>query len=107
MRKSLFCCFLVFCAVSILPAQEPAKPKDNGMAIKKTQSVDRYSIWKLTPEDAAGEESETVCAYMRTYRVRREYRGSDVVVPSGYTTCVPTRNAGLKSVLQVDSVAEK
>jgi hypothetical protein len=30
------------------------------------------------------------CLYLRVYRVKREGKKSDVTVPSGYTTCVPS-----------------
>lgn len=42
---------------------------------------------------------ESFCAFMRTYRVERERRGSDVVRPAGYTTCVPSKRFELKSAV--------
>jgi hypothetical protein len=38
-------------------------------------------IWRSNPELG--------CLYMRTYRVERESRDSDVTRPAGYTKCVP------------------
>jgi hypothetical protein len=43
------------------------------------------------------------CAYMRTYRVKRQQRGSDAVAPAGYTTCVPTRHFEMKSAVQTQT----
>ncbi len=40
------------------------------------------------------------CAYMRTYRVKRQARGSDGVVPAGYTTCVPTGRFEMRSAVE-------
>lgn len=39
------------------------------------------------------------CAYMRTYRVKRESRGSDATRPAGYTTCVPAARFTIKSAV--------
>ncbi|HUM05628.1 MAG TPA: hypothetical protein VLT90_09210 [Terriglobales bacterium] len=40
-----------------------------------------YRLWTAS-------DSESTCATMRTYRVEREAPDSDVVGPSGYSTCV-------------------
>ena len=41
--------------------------------------------------------SDNSCAYMRTYRVKRQAQNSDAVTPSGYTTCTPMRRFETKS----------
>jgi hypothetical protein len=40
------------------------------------------------------------CAYMRTYRVKRQARGSDSMVPAGYTTCVPMARFETRSAVE-------
>jgi hypothetical protein len=47
------------------------------------------------------DDRDTFCAYMRTYRVKREERGSDVTRPAGYTTCVPVQRFGVKRAAPV------
>ena len=44
---------------------------------------------------------DAVCAFMRTYRVKREFRGSDVTRPAGYTTCVPAARFTMKTTVEV------
>src|ERR1700731_3451703 len=48
--------------------------------------------------------TETVCEYLRVYRVRRPYSDSGIVVPSGYTECVPSKGSGLKSAVETCTV---
>ena len=45
------------------------------------------------------DELEPSCMYMRTYRVHREARDSDVTRPAGYTTCVPVGRFAVKSAV--------
>ncbi len=47
------------------------------------------------------QNGEAICAFMRSYRVRREFRGSDVTRPAGYTTCVPAARFTMKSTVEV------
>ncbi|MFY9675123.1 MAG: hypothetical protein WAK13_11760 [Terriglobales bacterium] len=47
--------------------------------------------------------SDNYCAYMRTYRVKRRWRGSDAVGPAGYTTCVPMRRFDVHSAVETRS----
>ncbi len=42
------------------------------------------------------DELEPNCMYMRTYRVKRDARDSDVTRPAGYTTCVPVGQFAVK-----------
>ena len=55
----------------------------------------------LTPEDSASsilslDDRESSCAYMRTYRVQREGRDSDITRAAGYTKCVPMERFEMK-----------
>jgi hypothetical protein len=40
--------------------------------------------------------SDRACAFMRTYRRKREFRNSDYTRPAGFTTCVPVAGFGVK-----------
>jgi hypothetical protein len=40
------------------------------------------------------------CAYMRTYRVKRDHPGSDMTRLAGYTTCVPSKRFEMRSAVQ-------
>jgi len=42
---------------------------------------------------------DQICGFMRTYRVKREGRGSDITRPAGYTTCVPLARFTTKSAV--------
>ena len=50
--------------------------------------------------DSLDDGNANSCAYMRTYRVKRQARGSDAVTPAGYTTCVPTRRFEMRSAVE-------
>jgi hypothetical protein len=45
------------------------------------------------------ETGQKFCAYIRAYQVRREYKGSDVVTPSGYVTCLPSSRFEVRSAV--------
>ena len=53
----------------------------------------------LRPDSDMDSVRETFCAYIRAYRVKRESRGSDVMAPAGYTTCVPAQRFELRSAV--------
>lgn len=59
--------------------------------------------------DWQGHSNRQDCAYMRTYRVKRQARGSDGVVPAGYTTCIPMGRFETRSAVETvtDSGDEK
>jgi hypothetical protein len=94
---------LASCLAPISLAQEPARPVKDDQAALQNLSPD------AEPDDSMQLDNyrnfpapgTTYCAFMRTYQVRRKHRGSDVVRPAGYTTCVPTRRFELKSAVQV------
>jgi hypothetical protein len=57
-------------------------------------------VFNIKPDSFTPDSSDTSCAYMRTYRVKRQARSSDVVAPAGYTTCVPTRRFEMRSAVE-------
>ena len=76
---------------------------DTPPLFKKWRTTDSPSIFIINPESApTGAFAEPFCAYMRTYRVRREYRGSDEVSPAGYTTCVSSNRFEVRSAVQTE-----
>jgi hypothetical protein len=62
-------------------------------------------IFNMNSDLFLPDSSGSSCAYMRTYRVKRQQRGSDAVAPAGYTTCVPTRHFEMKSAVQTQTDA--
>jgi hypothetical protein len=59
----------------------------------------------LTPEDSDSsilslDDRESSCVCMRTYRMKREARDSDVTHPAGYTTCVPVARFLVKRAME-------
>lgn len=102
--KTLGLCILVAtCLAPISRSQEPAKPtKDNPAALQNfSADVRSAESTQLSRYSDLSPDGESYCAFMRTYRVRREHRGSDVVRSAGYTTCVPSRRFELKSAVEV------
>jgi hypothetical protein len=58
-------------------------------------NLDSGSI--LSPAQADG---DVVCLTMRTYMVRRESPRSDVVRPTGYTTCMESKKIHVMSTVE-------
>ena len=105
--KTLGLCFLFlsFALVVDALAQEqanaPALNTDKA-AIQKWLARDGQTRWPrihgdrgiFPPDDRDSSifslyDREWSCAYMRTYRVKREARDSDITRAAGYTKCVP------------------
>ncbi len=98
--KTLTLSLLLFCLIATAQAQTPsAQPKNDQPASQQWRSTDPY--FRLQPDRT--QTAETFCAYMRTYRVKRQYRDTDVVAPAGYTTCVPSNRFELHSAVQVET----
>jgi len=112
--KTLVRCFLFLSLVLVAnaPAQEqsnaPQSDTDKA-AIQKWLAHQGQPKWRgiggdrifLPPDDSDGflqplGDQEPSCVYMRTYRVKRETRNSDVTSPAGYTTCVPVARFAVK-----------
>ena len=121
--KILGLCFLLFvCLATFLPAQNSPNrdlmnpPKNGAPTGQYSQFIDHLSLprdldsasllrlYKADSYDGVADPyAEPFCAYIRTYRVKREYRNSDAVSPAGYTTCVPSARFGVRSAVQVQS----
>lgn len=107
--KTLGCCFLflTFVLFAIAPVQAQAdrpglntdKDAIQKWLARKAQSGQGYRF-AIPPQDnnfvIALDDLEPNCMYMRTYRVQREGRDSDVTRPAGYTTCVPVGRFAVK-----------
>jgi hypothetical protein len=110
--KTLGLCLLFLSFVPL--ASGPARAQSDGLALntnkdaiqkwlaRKAQSSEGYQVI-LPPQDnnfvISLDELEPGCMYMRTYRVKREARDSDVTRPAGYTTCVPMGRFTMKSAV--------
>ena len=112
--KTLVRCFLFLSLVLVAnaPAQEqsnaPQSDTDKAAIQKglarqgqtRLRGIEGDRIF-LSPDESDGfleplGDQEPGCVYMRTYRVRREARDSDVTRPAGYTTCVPVTRFSMK-----------
>src|ERR1700704_548180 len=112
----LYFLFLSSVLVANAPAQEQANaPQLNTdkAAIQKWLARQGQTTWPrieedrtfLSPDDNNGfflplGDREPSCVYMRTYRVKREARDTDVTRPAGYTTCVPVGQFAVKRAAQ-------
>jgi len=65
---------------------------DSDRAILSPDDRDSFTL-SLDDHDAS-------CVYMRTYRMKRETRCSDVTHPAGYTTCVPVARFMVKRAVE-------
>jgi hypothetical protein len=114
MKTPGLCSLLLFALASIAPAQvlRSAPAPDVSRAPILNPDKDEFQQWLAhartqewksygVPQSVWFAGGEPFCAFMRTYRVEREHRGSDVVRPAGYKTCVPTKRFELKSAVQM------
>src|SRR5712692_2267447 len=116
--KILGLCFLFLSSALVVdaPAQQegnaPALNTDNA-AIQKWLARGEQTMLPridsdrvvLSPDDGDGftlslHDNNASCVYIRTYRVKREARDSDVTRPAGYTTCVPVARFMVKSAAE-------
>jgi hypothetical protein len=123
MRATHLLALLVFVllAVGVAFAQDASPPKPSASAdqfdlLKKPSdglAIDGYRLpaefdWikALTPYEIPNLRfpPAAVCLSMRTYRMRRVRRDSDVTEPDGYTTCQP---AAQYSVRNADAPASR
>ena len=114
--KILGLCFLILAGIALLSGQEtpkndqapaPAAPFTAHSPLFGDSHAVPYRLshygYDALDQIALDGFSDATCAYLRTYRVKRHYRGSDVVSLAGYTTCVPIRRFEMKSAVQVQS----
>jgi hypothetical protein len=114
MKTPGLCSLFLFALASISPAQVllSAPAQDASRAPILNPDKDEFQKWLVhartqewkrydVPQSVWFAGGEPFCAFMRTYRVEREHRGSDVVRLAGYTTCVPTKRFELKSAVRV------
>jgi len=113
--KTLGLCLLLSLLASIASAQVPQSTSSQDASPTSTLNLDKDAIpkwladagkpgWNIddAPASVWSADADSSCAFIRTCRVKREHRGSDVVRPAGYTTCVPmTRFETKNAVLQL------
>jgi hypothetical protein len=116
--KPLGLCLLFLLSVLVVDASaqqrsnSPALNTDNA-AIQKWMARGEQTMLPridsdrviLSPDDGDGftlslHDNNASCVYMRTYRVKREARDSDVTRPAGYTTCVPVARFIVKRAVE-------
>lgn len=117
--KTLGLCFLFlsFVLLAIVPVQAQSDrlglniDKD---ALQKWPPRKGQSQWPmiesndviLPSDNADGYNPEANCVYMRTYRVKRDARDSDLTRPAGYTTCVPVSRFAVKRAVIPDDESD-
>jgi hypothetical protein len=79
-----------------------SKPQSDLLAAQVADGAEDRLIFNMNmkPDAPDSPDNANTCAYMRTYRVKRQARGSDAVAPAGYTTCVPTRRFEMRSAVE-------
>lgn len=101
--KILGLCFLLLvCLAPLSQAQESPKTTNDQAAIVSAPAATDHLVLNLDSESLPP-GPPTYCAFLRTYRAKRDHPGSDVTRPAGYTTCVPMRRFEMKSAVQVQS----
>jgi hypothetical protein len=102
--KILGLCLFVLCLAMASRAQTPSRPANDDLVTDphSQASLEPFALKSATSDLRVGDNADTFCAYMRTYRVKRKYRGSDEVRPAGYTKCVPTERFELRTAVQVE-----
>jgi hypothetical protein len=116
--KTLGLCFLFLSSALVINAAAQEQSSAPGLntdeaAIKKWIARQGQATWSriegdrtfLSPDDGNGflqplGDQEPSCVFMRTYRVKREARDSDVTRPAGYTTCVPVARFAMKRAVE-------
>lgn len=112
MKTSGLCFVLILLAGSFSALCAQSEEQNFGKSNIRTDPAAIQS-WLSRSEQAQGQRmrddnliisqelvGSEICAYMRTYRVKREARGSDVTRPAGYTTCVPSARFAIKSAVE-------
>jgi hypothetical protein len=101
--KTLGLCFvLILLAGSpVISAAQTDKHSTASVSTDQKPNVDSSARAPIHRDALFSADDDVTCAFMRTYRVKREGRGSDVVRPDGYTTCVPTTRMTLKSTVEI------
>ncbi len=97
--KILSLSLLLFCLFAGARAQTSSSQLNTDKPIAQDARSTEPYYFRLEP--GRTQPAESFCAYMRTYRVKRQYRDSDVVSPAGYTTCVPSKRFELRSAVEV------
>lgn len=95
--KVLTLCLLLFFCVSVTRAQEPSVTQSEKTTIE--ESAAKTDPMVLKSEVLV--RPSTFCAFLRTYRVKRDYAGSDAVSPASYMTCVPTQRFEVRSAVEI------
>jgi hypothetical protein len=99
-------CLLLLCLFATSAAQSPSDPQKSGrITVQDSPSADEQPLRDLGwgARIARRHTADFYCAYMRTYRIQRKSRDSDLVSPAGYTTCVPTERFELRSTVQIQT----
>ena len=101
--KTLTLCLLLLLPALVVNAAAQGQANDSTAADKVI--IQEWRAHDNQPDSAtiqgdriilSFDDRDSFCAFMRTYRVKRESRDSDVTRPAGYTTCVPASRFAVK-----------
>jgi hypothetical protein len=95
------CFLLLVCLAPMSQAQDSPKRTNNEAAVLNSPAAADRIILNLNSDLLP--PGSRYCAYMRTYRVKRDHPGSDLTRPAGYTTCVPAERFEMRNAMQVPS----
>ena len=100
--KILGLCFFlfVFFLAAISQAQESSAAKNTQTIVENSPAAADGIVLDLNSKSSPP-GSDNSCAYMRTYRVKRDRPASDMTRPAGYTTCVSFKRFEVRSAVQV------
>jgi hypothetical protein len=99
--KILGLCFFlfIFFLAPISQAQDSSAAKNTQTIVESSPAAADGIVLDLNSSTPPGPDHS--CAYMRTYRVKRDRPASDMTRPAGYTTCVPFKRFEVRSAVQV------
>jgi|SRR5215470_6263510 len=101
--RTLGLSLLLLCLAATLQGQTPSEPANSKQPVLEgPPPAAGFSTLNYTDDRGPSTApSDFYCAYMRTYRVKRHHRGSDVVSSAGYTKCVPSNRFEMRSAVQI------
>ncbi len=86
------------------PQMSERGPADHPVFLRPAHLTPHLRLYRVDPGISSpvfmDDFSQPFCAYLRTYRVRRDYQNSDVVRPSGYATCIPAKRWELRTAVE-------
>jgi hypothetical protein len=108
--KTLGLCFMFVSSILIVAAS--AQQSDtlalntDDAALQKWARGDQIRMPRIIDDNVilSMDDHQPACAFMRTYRVKREARDSDATRSASYTKCVPIERFAVKRAIRSRAV---